>query len=52
MRNLTATIKIRENGTYAGDYSYDPVTNTVKGCPARARNVKNLIKNIRTHDRK
>ncbi|GLB44840.1 hypothetical protein LshimejAT787_1801770 [Lyophyllum shimeji] len=33
-----------DGDTYAGDYIYNKQTDTVHGCPARAANIKNLIK--------
>jgi hypothetical protein len=36
----------RDGDTYAGQYCYHKATNTVTGCPARAKIVKDAMKSV------
>ncbi|KDR74440.1 hypothetical protein GALMADRAFT_269329 [Galerina marginata CBS 339.88] len=40
-----------EGGKYDGEYSFDEVTGEVKGCPARASNVRAVVQSIKTRDK-
>lgn len=40
----------RDGGKYSGAYLYDEETKMVKGCPARAQTIKQLMKNVRNRD--
>ena len=38
----------RDGDTYAGEYGYDKVTETVKGCPGRSPRIRSYLKVIGT----
>jgi len=40
----------RDGDKYSGPYTYDEENKTVKGCPARAKIVKQLVKDVRNRD--
>lgn len=44
-------LKTRDGGHYAGAYTYDEATGEIKGCPARASNVKAVIQSIKTREK-
>ena len=41
---------IRDGNQYAGEYHCDQETKVVRGCPARAKNVRSVLKNIKNRD--
>ena len=41
---------IRDGNRYAGEYHCDREANVVRGCPARAQNVRAVLKNIKNRD--